>query len=160
LKELGEIERIAGNKMTTTTGDDNKETGRNDHFAKMNQRLYDKFNYDKLNASQFIVITAPENQPRTSTHRANRSEIFGDEKADFSDPKATWSRMRDMHSEGSMARLSAYEGTESPNTYSWKRHSMTMSKNNLASKKNRKLKRAGTMEDLPRPLTSDKCKLR
>ena len=143
--------------MTTTTGDDNKETGRNDHFAKINQQLYDKFNYDKLNASQFIVIPGPEVQGRGSTHRANRSEIYLDEKMNFSDTKQTWQRLREMHSEGSTARLSGYEGTESPNMTTGKLHSMIMSKSNLAMRRKNRLKRMGTVEDLSRPLTSEKC---
>jgi hypothetical protein len=57
LHELGEIDRlILGNKKDLLDFDANKTPDANDHFAKVNEYLYNKFNYETLNKSQFIMI--------------------------------------------------------------------------------------------------------
>ena len=102
------------------------------------------------------MITSP-GASQGNTHRQVRSQFFGEDKNDFSDSKQTLQKMKDKYSEGSLARISALEETDPQNTFSWKRHSSTVSKNNVQTKK-KKLKRLGTMEDeYSRPLTSEKC---
>ena len=163
MKELGEVERVVGNRKDNDTEGDAKETVGNDHFAKLNQHIYSKFNYDKLNASQFIVMTSPENafqNRRGSSHRHNRSDFIGDERMDFTtdSKQGGWSRLRDLQqTDGSFGRM-GLESNESPNTMlSWKRNSVG-GKSTLQAKKKSKSKNKGQFADEYKPLTSDLCK--
>jgi len=158
---LGEIERVVGNRKDNDTEGDTKETVGNDHFAKLNQHIYTKFNYDKLNASQFIVMTSPDNtfqNRRGSSHRNNRSEFIGDDKMDFTtdSKQGGWSRLRDLQqTDGSFGRMNGLESNESPNTMlSWKRNSVG-GKSTLQAKKKNKSKNKGAFADEYKPLTSD-----
>jgi hypothetical protein len=75
LHEIGEIDRlILGNKKDLLDFENNKTPDANDHFAKVNEYLYNKFNYETLNKSQFIMI---------KNTRAQSASNFFKTKSDF-----------------------------------------------------------------------------
>lgn len=141
--------------------EDIKGAANSDHFARMNNHIYNKFNYDKLNSSQYIVMTSTANTgPESNTRRGNnRSEVFMDDKFEFSDPKTSWSRVREMQSDGSIVRGTAGEDGDSPNGGVFKkRSSMTMSKGPISRRKVARLKLSMMNEEAIKTLTSEKCK--
>jgi len=48
---------------------ENNDNSKRDHFTKLNEYLYNKFNYDTLNQSQYILI-------KNNTSRVNSASIF------------------------------------------------------------------------------------
>lgn len=104
-------------------------------------------------------MTTPANMgPESTTRRGNnRSEVFMDDKFEFSDPKTSWSRVREMQSDGSIVRGTANED-DSPNAGGLKkRSSMTTSKGPSGKKKATRLKLSLMNEEMIKTLTSEKC---
>ena len=155
------MERLIGARQDRLI-EENKDTINSDHFAKVNQQLYNKFGYDKLNASQYIVLNNSTLNTRDSVRQPSRSDILLEDKHDLVESKQSWSKIKDMHSDISIGRtMVTQEDNDSPQTMaSWKRQLIT-SKTSVKDKKKSRAKKLNLTADVEtRHLTAEYCKYR
>jgi hypothetical protein len=76
LQEIGELDRLIFTKLRDPSRFQSiQEEMDNDHFAKLNEYLYSKFNYETLNKSQFIFLKNNRAQSATNFFKSTRSDF-------------------------------------------------------------------------------------
>ena len=123
--------------------------------------MYNKFNYEKLNASQYIVVNSTTFNGR-DTHQENSSDVLPENKYGSPDSRRSLSRFREIHTDTSVGRTMTTRGdNESLSSESvWKRQS-TLTRSNSIKKTTKmgKLKKMNTATEaeMTRQLTSEYC---
>lgn len=153
---MGELERVVPEKKENTEVEETQQTKTSNHVSKMNYYLYNKFNYDKLNSNQYIVLTSPSAVDKDMHVKNNRSEFLTEDRTEFGESK-NWSRLRELKTEGSFARTGTMDDIDmqhTSNSVTWKRQG-TLTKVSVRDK--RKLKLDTSASDT-HTLTSRRCK--